>query len=50
MHAYILSKDFDRLLVATVTQAFPAHEHERMVAHYRGLLAAWADDQQPAAR
>jgi hypothetical protein len=50
MHSYIRSKDFDRLLVATITQAFPVHEHEQMVAHYRGLLAAWADDHQPAAR
>ena len=23
---------------------FPAHEHEHFVAHYRGLLAAWATD------
>jgi hypothetical protein len=34
--------EFDRLLVDTVRSTFPAHEHERFVAHYRGLLAAWA--------
>ncbi len=28
----------------TVRATFPAHEHEHFVAHYRGLLAAWARD------
>jgi hypothetical protein len=37
---------FDRLLVDTVQSTFPAHEHEHFVAHYRGLLAAWAKDQR----
>ena len=35
-----------RLLVETVTRAFPPREHERFVAHYRGLLAAWVADQR----
>src|SRR5581483_4825957 len=39
------SPEFDRLLVGTVRSTFPAHEHERFVAHYRGLLSAWAHDQ-----
>jgi hypothetical protein len=30
------------VLVETVRSTFPAHEHERFVEHYRGLLAAWA--------
>jgi hypothetical protein len=29
---------FDRLLVETMQSSFPPHEHEGMVAHYRGLL------------
>ena len=41
--------DFDGLLVDTVTSTFPEHEHEQFVAHYRGLLAAWANDQRAAA-
>ena len=41
--------DFDELLVDTVTSTFPAHEQERFVGHYRGLLAAWAGDQRAAA-
>lgn len=43
---YIESNDFDDLLVATIRSAFPAHEHEKFVAHYRGLLEAWAEDQR----
>ena len=46
MAAYVDSQAFDDLLVATVQRAFPPHEHEQMVAHYRGLLAAWAADQR----
>lgn len=37
---------FDDLLVATVQATFPRHEHDAFVAHYRGLLAAWARDQR----
>jgi len=45
LHDYVSGPDFDRLLVETVQTTFPAHEHEHFVAHYRGLLAAWAGDQ-----
>ena len=40
---YVRSADFDALLVATVKSTFPAHEHDKFVEHYRGLLRAWAD-------
>ncbi len=43
-HDYFTSADFDRLLVQTVQATFPRHEHEQFVAHYRGLIAAWAAD------
>ncbi len=39
------SEWFDGLLVRTVQQTFPEHEHERFVDHYRGLLSAWVRDQ-----
>jgi hypothetical protein len=31
-----------------VKQTFPPHEHDHFVAHYRGLLSAWARDQSAA--
>jgi len=37
--------EFDALLVDTVRGTFPAHEHEAMIAHYRGLVGAWVGDQ-----
>jgi hypothetical protein len=43
-HDWFTSQDFDDLLVRTVVSTFPPHEHEHFVAHYRGLLAAWATD------
>jgi hypothetical protein len=49
MASYIESPEFDAHLVATIQRAFPPHEHEQFVAHYRGLLGAWVDDQRAAA-
>jgi hypothetical protein len=46
---WVEGPSFDALLVDTVTSTFPEHEHEHFVAHYRGLLAAWAKDQRAAA-
>jgi hypothetical protein len=48
-HEWFTSRAFDDLLVRTVRETFPAHEHEHFVAHYRGLLAAWARDNAGAA-
>ena len=47
---YVESPEFDDLLVRSVTSTFPAHEHEHFVAHYRGLLESWAQDQRAAVR
>jgi hypothetical protein len=44
VHEWFTSRAFDDVLVRTVQDTFPAHEHEHFVAHYRGLLAAWARD------
>jgi hypothetical protein len=46
---YVEGPELDALLVDTITSTFPAHEHDRMVEHYRGLVAAWARDQRAAA-
>src|SRR3954453_7304337 len=42
---WVRSPGFDDLLVDTVRGTFPAHEHDHFIAHYRGLLKAWADDE-----
>ena len=36
MADYIESSELDAHLVATIQRAFPPHEHEQFVAHYRG--------------
>ncbi len=46
MVTFVEGPELDRILVETVLSTFPAHEHEQFVAHYRGLLAAWAEDQR----
>jgi hypothetical protein len=38
---WIDSPEFDALLVATVRSTYPAHEHERFIAHFRGLVGQW---------
>jgi hypothetical protein len=43
-HTWFTSPAFDALLVHTVRTTFPSYEHEQFIAHYRGLLAAWAKD------
>jgi hypothetical protein len=43
---WIEGADFDRLLVETIRSTFPPHEHDHFIAHYRGLLAAWANDER----
>ena len=43
---WVRSNDFDKLLVDTVRSTFPPHEHDHFVAHYRGLLEAWAKDEE----
>ncbi|MBA2724406.1 MAG: hypothetical protein H0U53_00295 [Actinobacteria bacterium] len=43
---FIESPDLDEILVEVVQTQFPRHEHEYFIAHYRGLLSAWATDQR----
>ncbi|MFF5225640.1 RimK family alpha-L-glutamate ligase [Dactylosporangium sp. NPDC000521] len=38
---WVASADFDELLVSTVRATYPPHEHDRFVAHFRGLIDLW---------
>ncbi len=46
---YFRGPELDRILVDTVRQTFPAHEHEQFIAHFRGLIAQWCAEQEPVA-
>jgi hypothetical protein len=43
---WIDSRDFDRLLERTVRSTYPAHEHERFLAHFRGLVGLWVRERR----
>ncbi len=45
---WVTSADFDSLLVDTVVSTYPAHEHEKFLAHFRGLVGLWVADQSAA--
>lgn len=45
---WVTGRDFDRLLVDTVRATYPAHEHERFLAHFRGLVDLWTKDEKRA--
>jgi len=45
VHEWVQSADFSALLSRTVTSTYPAHEHDRFQAHFRGLLDLWVADE-----
>jgi hypothetical protein len=38
---WVSSPDFDALLVETVRSTYPPAEHDRFIAHFRGLIGLW---------
>ncbi|NYJ75369.1 ATP-grasp domain-containing protein [Allobranchiibius huperziae] len=42
---WVTSPSFDAILVDTVRSTYPPHEHERFLAHFRGLTGLWARDE-----
>jgi hypothetical protein len=42
---WVRSEEFRSLLTETVRAAYPAHEHERFLGHFGGLVDAWVRDQ-----
>ena len=41
---WVAGPDFDRLLLDTVRATYPPHEHDRFLAHFRGLTGLWVAD------
>jgi hypothetical protein len=41
---WVDSADFDALLVETVRNTYPPDEHDRFIAHFRGLVGLWVKD------
>jgi hypothetical protein len=48
VYDWVASPDFDRLLLETVRSTYPAHEQERFLAHFRGLVGQWVREQAPS--
>jgi hypothetical protein len=42
---WVTGPAFDRLLVQTVRSTYPAYEHDRFIAHLRGLIDLWIADE-----
>ena len=47
---WITSDEFDRMLRDTVAATYPAHEQEEFLAHFRGLVGMWVNDQAISSR
>ncbi len=45
MWEYAKSKEFDDMLVGIITNMFPKHEHDKFIAHFRGLVAHWVQSE-----
>jgi hypothetical protein len=45
VYDWVRSADFDGLLLDTVRATYPPAEHDRFIAHFRGLIGAWVKDQ-----
>jgi hypothetical protein len=44
VYDWVRSPEFDTLLVDTVRTTYPEHEHDRFLAHFRGLIDLWIND------
>ncbi len=43
---WVSSDRFDELIVETARNTYPEHEHDKFIAHFRGLVGMWVTDQQ----
>ncbi len=44
VYDWVGSDRFDRILREAVVATYPPHEHEQFLAHFRGLMNLWLDD------
>jgi hypothetical protein len=44
VHDWVASDDFDRILRETVAATYPAGEYDEFLAHFRGLMSMWLND------
>ncbi|MFB9235494.1 RimK family alpha-L-glutamate ligase [Plantactinospora siamensis] len=44
VYEWVGSDAFDRILRETVAATYPPHEHDQFLAHFRGLIQLWLDD------
>jgi len=44
VYDWVRSPEFDAMLLDTVRATYPAAEHDRFIAHFRGLIDAWIRD------
>jgi hypothetical protein len=42
---WVAGADFDRLLIETVRSVYPPGEHDRFIAHLRGLVSLWTTEE-----
>jgi hypothetical protein len=42
---WVAGPDFDQLLIRTVKSVYPEHEHDRFIAHLRGLMDLWVREE-----
>jgi hypothetical protein len=42
---WVSGPDFDQLLIRTVQLVYPVDEHDKFIAHLRGLLGLWVRDE-----
>jgi hypothetical protein len=50
VHEWVASDDFDKILRDTVAATYPPHEYDEFLAHFRGLIKLWLDDNASSPR
>jgi hypothetical protein len=47
---WVSSSEFDDMLLDTIRATYPAHEHDKFIAHFRGLIDLWLSDESAQLR